>query len=404
MTDKNIEKYLAQAVEQNTPDILDDLLKELPVDESPQKSLGEQLMKESDQNHDGIAGKDFVPVKPHRNNRSLRPLLSIAAALILVVGGLSVFRSANSAFAVVGMDVNPSIEFTVSSNEKVLGARAVNNEGEEILSDLKLKGTDINTACYAVTGAMLTRGYLSDTSNSILMSVQSKDPARGKEMEQKLSENLNSYLTDSSIAPAILAQYVDEDEELVAFAEANGISVGKAQLIRRLLNTGSTKMTEKDLLGLSTQELILLGQDRNTDNEFTYGKANTSMYIGEDAAVKAALSEAGIEANAASNIQTGFDCENGRIIYEVEFISSGVEYEYDVDAVTGKIVSSESERADSDAYDDRDDDDDDRDDIDDRDDDDDDRYESRDSDDDDDDDDRGDRDDDDHDDDDDDDD
>lgn len=369
MTDKNIEKYLAQAVEQNTPDILDELLAELPVSEAPQKSLGEQLMEE-----------DFVSAKPARSSRrSLRPLLSIAAVLILVVGGISVFRNANSAFAVIGMDVNPSIEFTISNSEKVLDAKAVNDEGKEILNDLKLKGTDINTACYAVTGAMLTRGYLSDTSNSILMSVQSKDPDKGKAMEQKLSEDLNSYLTDSSIAPAIVAQYVDEDEELAAFAEANNISVGKAQLIRRILDTGSTKMTEKDLLGLSTQELILLAQNRQAKSEATYGSANTSMYIGEEAAVAAALKEAGIEKSAASNVHTGFDCEDGRIIYEVEFNSDGIEYEYDIDALTGSVVTSDSERADSNSSGtDYDDDDDDQDDIDDRDDDDDDRYDDRD--------------------------
>ncbi len=374
MTDKELKRRLAQAVEQNTPDMLDDLLAELSLDKAPQKSLGDKLLEED----------HSIYVKPSStggriSGRVLKPLLSIAAVLVLFVGGMAVFRSINSAFAVVGMDVNPAIEFTINSKEKVTGASALNSEGEEILNDLSLKGTDINTACYAVTGAMLTRGYLSDTSNSILMSVQSKDPDKGKKMEQEISTNLNSYLKDSSITPAILAQYVDKDAELTAFAESKGISVGKANLIRSLLNTGSTKMTEDDLLGLSTQELILLGQSRNAENELTYGSADTSSYIGEDTAIAAALADAGISADAASNIRTEFDCENGIIIYEIEFNSGGMEYEYDIDASSGTIVSSDVERAEvsnghvqdddrDDDIDDRDDDDDDHDDIDDHDD------------------------------------
>lgn len=361
MTDKNIEKYLAEAIEQNTPNILDSLLSELEFAD-PQESLAERLTADTEENR-------FTVVRPTReeNGRSgrvLKPLMSIAAALVLVVGGLAVFRN-SSAFAIVGMDVNLSIELTINKDEKVTGARAVNGEGEEILSGLDLQGDDINSACSDLADAMLDHGYLSDTSNSILMSVSSKDPGRGREIEQRVTENLNTYLTGSAITPAILAQYVDDDAELRAFAEANGISVGKALLIRKLLNTGSTRMTEADLLGLTTQELILLGQSRGTESEASYGSADTSSYIGEDAAIAAALAQAGISADAATGLKTEFDCDDGAIVYEVEFVSGGIEYEYEIDAVSGTVVSKESETEDSDDVEDTDDDTDDDDDIDD---------------------------------------
>lgn len=367
MTDKDMEKYLARAVEQNTPDILDELMAELKLDTGA-------ATEAADFDEAGAAAEEerFTVVKaagasdgaaggePARSRRLLRPLLSMAAALILCVWGVAAFRSTQSAFAVVGLDVNPGIELTISRSEKVTGARAINAEGEEVLRSMDLRGADINTACSTIAGVMLSRGYLSDTSNSILMSVRAKDAARGREIEQRVAENLNTYLGKSDISAAILAQYVDDDAGLRDFAKSNGISVGKALLIRNLLSTGSTKMTEADLLGLSTQELILLGQSRNTESEASYGKADTSKYIGEDAAVAAALAEAGIAADSATGIKTEYDCEKGRIIYEVEFTSGGVEYEYDIDAVSGKVVSYESEAADADA--DVDDTDDDRDD------------------------------------------
>ena len=40
------------------------------------------------------------------------------------------------------------------------------------------------------------------------------------------------------------------------------------------------------------------------------------------------------------------DRENGRTIYEVEFTADGYEYEYEIDASSGKILKKEKERDD----------------------------------------------------------
>ena len=284
-------------------------------------------------------------------------------------------------FAVVGLDVNPGIELSLSSNEKVKAATAVNAEGEEILREMDLKGTDINTACNAIVGSMFTKGYLNDTSNSVLVSVRANDAAKGKALEKKVAEQVNTYLGSTGISPSVMGQYVEDDDELEAFADANGISEGKAWLIRNLLANGSTRMTEESLLKLSTQELILLGQEKDLSDGNSYGSADTSKYISRDKAVEAALAKAGIDKSQASGLKAEFDADDGKIIYEVEFTSGGREYEYDIDAVSGKVIMEESELAEADDPDDNDDEIDDDDDRYDKDDDDD-RYDKDDDDDD----------------------
>ena len=125
--------------------------------------------------------------------------------------------------------------------------------------------------------------------------------------------------------------------------------------------SGGTGMTEESLLKLSTQELILLGQEKRVSPD-SYGSADTSRYIGRDKAADAALAAAGINRTQASGISVEYDSENGRIVYEVEFMAGGREYEYDIDAVSGKVISYEAEKADGDSdgmdADDRDDEDD----------------------------------------------
>jgi uncharacterized membrane protein YkoI len=248
----------------------------------------------------------------------------------------------------------------------------VNGDGEAILSEMDLKGSDINVACNAIVGSMLTKGYLTDKSNSLLVSVSAGDSGKGHEIEEKLANGISTYLDDSAIGAAILGQYVEDDDELEAFAGKNGISIGKAWLIRRLLETGGQKMTEESLPKLSTQELIVLGQERKAEGGTIHGTASTEEYIGYENALAAALGDAGLDSSQITGPEVEMDCENGAIIYEVEFRYGGQEYEYEVDAKTGQVIKAEADADENDADDaddadddDRDDDDDDRDDDDD---------------------------------------
>jgi uncharacterized membrane protein YkoI len=352
---KEIEKRLASAFDAAAPDMLDDLMAELKLSETPEPAMREKLADEGQERYK----------KAVVRSRGFRTLISCAAALIMVIGGLSVWSNINrSVMAVVDLDVNPSIELSINGKEKVIGAKAVNAEGEDILADMDLKGSNVNVACNAIVGSMMTKGYLNDHSNSVLVSVSAKDATKGHMIEESLSNGINAYMDDSAVSGAILGQYVEDDDELEDFAEQNGISLGKAWLIRNLLETGGQKMTEESLLSLSTQELIVLSQERNAYGGTLHGTAYTGEYIGYENALATALADAGVDASQVSDSHVEMDCENGAIIYEVEFKYGGQEYEYEVDAVTGNIVKSEAE-ADDDLYDDADDDDDDADDRDD---------------------------------------
>ena len=338
MIDNNeIEKRLASALNAAAPDMLDDLMAELDITEKPEPLMRDKLAEDGQDRYKKAAVR----------SRTFRTLISCAAALILMVGGVTVWKNINEkVFAVVDLDVNPSIELSINGKEKVVAAKAVNEDGEAILTDMDLRGSDVHVACNAIVGSMLTKGYLNDKSNSLLVSVSSGDSDKGHEIEERLSDGISSYLNDSTVSAAIMGQYVEDDDELEEFAERNGISIGKAGLIRNLLATGGTKMTEESLFWSRTIR----------------GTASTADYIGYENALAAALADAGIDSSQITGQEVEMDCENGVMIYEVEFTYGGQEYEYEIDASTGQIVSSEKDTADDDDDPDGDDDDDDEDD------------------------------------------
>lgn len=68
--------------------------------------------------------------------------------------------------------------------------------------------------------------------------------------------------------------------------------------------------------------------------------------IGAQAAKAAALKHAGLSEGQVQELQVEWDNENGRAVYEVEFKSGGMEYEYVIDAATGAVLDHEVERDD----------------------------------------------------------
>ncbi|MDO4808190.1 MAG: PepSY domain-containing protein [Coriobacteriales bacterium] len=71
--------------------------------------------------------------------------------------------------------------------------------------------------------------------------------------------------------------------------------------------------------------------------------STTESYIGEEAAKTAALTHASVAQADAIGLKAELDLDDGAAHYDVEFTAGGVEYDYNIDAFTGDVLSYESE-------------------------------------------------------------
>ena len=72
-------------------------------------------------------------------------------------------------------------------------------------------------------------------------------------------------------------------------------------------------------------------------------KANKTKKISADKAKKIALGDAKLAEKDVTFVKVELEFENNRLVYDVEFYSGNVEYDYDIDAVSGAIVSADKD-------------------------------------------------------------
>ena len=329
MRDEQLEKRIADAVQHAAPDVLDRILSSYDEQKGNVISMSEIV----NTNHKG-------------NRRRWTSLAAVAAALVLCVSvfGYNFWKSGSAVDSVVLLDVNPSISLTLNTREEVLSANALNEEAQVVLGDMDLKGTDLNVAVNAIIGSMFQNGYLSDLQNSILVSVENADEQRSAQLQAEISNVINSSFGSSGVGASVLSQTVTETDELTQLAQTYGISVGKAALIQEVVAQDST-LTVESLAPLSINEIALISSSRNltTNTVAQTGSASDKAYIGENAALSAAAAHAGISVSDVTWSEVEFDCDDGIMLYEVEFRTSSAKYECDINATTGEGVKLEQE-------------------------------------------------------------
>ena len=268
-------------------------------------------------------------------NRKWTTLVAACLAVMLLCGGGVFYQQAHAVASVVSLDVNPSIELKVSRNEKVLACVPLNEDAKAILADMSngadLKGAKLDVAVNAIVGSLVRNGYLDSISSAIMISVEDKDAARAEKLQRELTSAVDGVLQTSEAKAAVLTQTLTQDAAREQQARENNISTGKAALVNRVL-TINPSLKFDALAKLSVEELKDLAE-----------AGAPAMPIGRDAAAYAAEQYAGTTASDSVTAEVDSELDESPAHYEVELHTAWGEFEYLVDAYTGKVLSGQKD-------------------------------------------------------------
>ena len=313
MTNEKMEQRLAAALEKTAPDDVNGVLSRCEERKGT-----------------------VIPMTTKKTvNRKWTTLVAACLAVMLLCGGGVFYQQAHAVASVVSLDVNPSIELKVSRNEKVLACAPLNEDAKAILADMSngadLKGAKLDVAVNAIVGSLVRNGYLDSISSAIMISVEDKDAARAEKLQRELTSAVDGVLQTSEAKAAVLTQTLTQDAAREQQARENNISTGKAALVNRVLAINPSLKFDA-LAKLSVEELKDLAE-----------AGAPAMPIGRDAAAYAAEQYAGTAALDSVTAEVDSELDESPAHYEVELHTAWGEFEYLVDAYTGKVLSGQKD-------------------------------------------------------------
>ena len=345
MNKRELKKKIHEAYKSETPDLRSDII--AACEKEPQEPQALPITEEVYQNKFQF-----------NYNTLFRCVAATAICLILFVSGITlgafiqkdeenIAVAPQAAETVIYLDVNPSVELRIDNNNKIIEVVAANEDAKIVLADLELGGIDVNTALKAIVGSMYVNGYLTESSNSILISINSQNEQVASSLLHGVTEKISSVFENSEMECAIIAQCVNVDETLINKAEKYGVSVGKMHFLNKI--TDSFKGISEDALDimslLSINDLNLIYSQRyNADsenaNEIIYGDAKIN--ISSEEALENVLLQIGKTRDDVSKFRTFLRPSKGgnaRIAYAVNIKLKGDStiYRYEVDCQSGEV-------------------------------------------------------------------
>lgn len=86
---------------------------------------------------------------------------------------------------VITLDINPSIELSISDKQRVLGIEGLNRDGRDFVSRLAVVGDDLRVALEKITNLAEKDGYLKQGQNQVIVTIASKQDQDATLMELK---------------------------------------------------------------------------------------------------------------------------------------------------------------------------------------------------------------------------
>lgn len=326
MTNKKIEEKIYEEFDKRKPELFDKIMEQCP-------EMKKEPIKES--------YIDRLRILFRSSNMKY----SFASFVLIVLFVFVLFNNntgTTKPYSVIALDVNPSIVLELDEDGKVVEIIENNEDAEQILEDMDLVGVDYNVAINAIIGSMVVNGYITDTKNSVLLSIDSENTDTEETLMSELSTAISSLLENSSISGSVITQNLDFEQDAEDLADELNISEAKAELILDIIAL-DPRMTSEELASLTINDLSLLLDSKNypLNNIFKNGNASTSELIPQSEIIETVLEHLSINIEDVIETDIELEQEDGLIIYELEIETVSNNYEVQINAKSGDILSSE---------------------------------------------------------------
>lgn len=284
------------------------------------------------------------------------------------MGTLSAEGMAES--GVLRLKINPDLSIHYNENGEVTEVTGENEDGVKLLEDYSdYIGKESGQVLEELIALLSEAGYFVDDldgeSRRIVLELEKGSALPDDKFLEKMTKEIEKALADLDLRPNIAndseAISIEEAKE-IAFSHA-GVKIEGARIEDIDFDIeNNLKIYEIDFeangyeyeykINALTGEIVKSknekdDDDDDDDDDKEEGQEQDKEYISKKSAKQIALDHAGVSAKNAKFDDVELDTDDGVPSYEIEFEVGEDEYEYDIHAVTGKILDFEQDIEDS---------------------------------------------------------
>lgn len=200
--------------------------------------------------------EDLYETTKNRNvmKKKIIPILTIAAMLTLLIIPIVKHNTTGSAYALMSIDVNPSVEFELDENKNIINVYGINDDGKAINLE-ELKGRTL------VEGISILQTYLSENH------VNSKEGIVGFTFINKIIDNQYENEVKDTVSKGLNNTkfiYLKGTEENIELAREKGMSIGRYEALCDL----DEDSLEDTIENMSVDEIMSLLGANGKDNVY----------------------------------------------------------------------------------------------------------------------------------------
>lgn len=209
----------------------------------------------------------------HRRTFFMKKKFIAAAcmATLLVGGSGAAYAYYQTPVSYLSLDINPSVEIGVNAFDKVVKVKGINDDGNKILANVHIKGSNVTVAVSTLVYSAVDYGFIADDGSSVVsLTSETDDSKTAAKLESDAETGANQALEESDTTATVIKDNVAlarRDQ-----ARALGISPGKLNLINKLQKVDPTATVDeyKDASVKDIMKTIKNSKDKlknNADNQ-----------------------------------------------------------------------------------------------------------------------------------------
>lgn len=188
----------------------------------------------------------FTPPSTVSWSRTNRWTAAVAAMFLIAMIGLPWFNigTSQAVAAYVTLDINPSIEFSITEDEKVITAEPLNEDGRKLLMSIDVEGYDLSEATLLTVKEAEKQGFLSTDGGDII--VTTVLVGGNQQVEQSIRTHVSEAMENKAASTGANVQttIVHATPELREEAKKENLSTGQYALYLTAINSGADISTQ----------------------------------------------------------------------------------------------------------------------------------------------------------------